>query len=169
MYKVGDEVLIKGEVVEVMDDVPYPVRFRLGFDNGGLVFANDEVCYADKIVKPYEMGLNDAWNLLKKIYDMKCDAIEEIFGVECGFYDVIRNFSFEYCRDKIEAYEKEKEIKVGDVVEGLSGYKAVVTVIGRDRIQVMFDDGSHTEWNPKEIKKTGKHIDIESLLKQIGE
>lgn len=169
MYKVGDEVLIKGEVIEVMNDVPYPVRVRLGSDNGGLVFTNDEVCYADKIVKTYEQGSADAWNLLKKVYDMKCETIEQIFGVEGGFWDVIRDFTYEEALAKIEAYEKEKGIKVGDVVEGLSGYKAVVTVIGRDRIQVMFDDGSHTEWNPKDSKKTGKHIDIESLLRQIGE
>lgn len=172
MYKVGDEVFIKGEVVEVVNDVPYPVRVRLGSDNGGIVFTNDELCYSDKIVKTYEMGLNDAWNLLKKVYDMKCDAIEEIFGVECGFYNVIRNFTFEDCRDKIEAYEKEKEIKVNDIVKVKDerGLGIVTAVCPTGVVYVLWNDGGCGDYEPCELETTGRTAEgLDLLLRQIAE
>lgn len=170
MYKVGDEVLIKGEVIEVMNDVPYPVRVRLGSDNGGLVFTNDEVCYAEKIVKTYEMGLKDAWELANKIYDMKCDAIEEIFGVKGGFYEVIKNFTFEDCRDKIEAYEKKNEIKVGSIVKSCAGGFGIVTRIEHEKYYVLWHDGSCNSYEKGRLTNTGKMEEsLKSLLRQIGE
>ena len=131
-YKVGDEVFIKGEVVEVMNDVPYPVRVRLGSDNGGLVFTNDEVCYADKIVKTYEMGLNDAWKLADKVYEMRNQQRYDVFGTES--LAKVMDLSPQEALAKIEAYEKGKsEIKVGDVVELLRfGTKASVLAINKD-------------------------------------
>lgn len=166
MFKVGDEVFIKGTVEEIWDsdaDV-YPIKVdfkRIGF----AFFGEEELIPVDKT---YTQGLADAWNLARKMASMEYSDLKTIFGNDY-YPTLIITHTAEEALAKIEAYEKEKEIKVGDVVKGLSGYKAVVTVIGRDRIQVMFDDGSHTEWNPKDIKKTGKHIDIESLLKKIGE
>lgn len=173
MYKVGDEVLIKGEVIEVMNDVPYPVRVRLGSDNGGLVFANDEVCYANKIVKTYEMGLNDAWDLAKKIRVQQSDGgiplneIENIFGTV--YIDkIFKNNTYAEALAKIEAYEKEKEIKPTDIVE-YNGKNWVVTEVYK---------GEYLIWNGKKVihtanvKKVGSAESIEplaELLRQIGE
>lgn len=167
-YKVNDEVLIKARIKDMSYvDMVYVCE----------LVTNPDVCIRFKIPtecivteKTYETGLNDAWNLLKKVYDMKCDAIEEIFGVECGFYDVIRNFTFEDCRDKIEAYEKEKSVCVGDVVEDEEGTKALVIDKGTENIYFVFtENGCVEEWHKRDLKKTGKKISIESLLKQIGE
>lgn len=171
MYKVGDEVLIKGEVIEVMNDVPYPVRVRLGSDNGGLVFTNDEVCYADKIVKTYEMGLNDAWNLAKKL----------VMGVEDGGFDsqeVIdvfgknRYYSFKdlTAAEALAKIEKEKEIKVGDVVEDEEGTKALVIDEATENTCFVFtENGCVEDWYKVDLKNTGKKILIGDLLRQIGE
>ena len=165
MYKVGDEVLVKGEIVSVDEEVPYPVEVRVCACSLPLCFTEEELKLA---TKTYEQGLADAWELAKKIYDMKCDAIEEIFGVKGGFYEVIRNFTFEDCRDKIESYEKEKEIKVGDVVT-TGEFSCVITRIYNRTADVIFADGVNGTVEVTKVKKTGNHIDIESLLKQIGE
>lgn len=167
-YKVGDEVYVKGTIKEIVNGVMYPFHVEFAEMEHGH-FLRKELYKADK---NYEQGLADAWELAKKIYDMKCDAIEEIFGVKGGFYEVIRNFTFEDCRDKIEAYEKEKEIEVGDVVkfEGLHEEKYGVVLVRRcGTVNGIRADGTPFSWNKNDCTKTGKHIDIESLLKEIGE
>lgn len=70
---------------------------------------------------------------------------------------------------KLEAYEKEKEIKVGDVVESIySGRLGVITQIKENGKFVLFMDGMAGELAHNDIKKTGKHIDISELLQKIG-
>ena len=170
MYKVGDEITISARVVEV--DSEYG-EYRVTFKNKSAGLFTEEFI-AENADKTYEQGLADAWELVEKIYDMKCDSIEEIFGVNGGFYEVVRSFTFEDCRDKIEAYEKEKEIKVGDVVrygigEDIGKYAIVMRIEGNE-FYTMYADGScGRETHTEDFKKTGKHIDIESLLRQIGE
>lgn len=182
-YHLGDKFIVEvKEVLESNNGTLYRSNFStLAFDDYGLdnLQKYDEIGHKLELIDElkqaeYNRGLADAWELVKKIQLQPNDGglsnteLLEIFGV--AFIDTIfKKNTYEEALAKIEAYhEKKKEIKVGDVVEGLSGYKAVVTVISMDRIQVMFDDGSHTEWNLKEINNTGKHIDIEGLLKQIG-
>lgn len=166
MYKVGDEVWVKGKIVAVegISTKFYNIEVLDSLHNTVCVSTN---CVTDKT---YEMGLNDAWTLLKKIYDMNCDAIEEIFGVKGGFYEVIRNFTYEDCREKIESYEKEKSVRVGDVVE-CNGFKGVVLhIFHSGSLNIVYENGIiETLASVQECKKTGKHIEIESLLKQIGE
>lgn len=122
----------------------------------------------------YIRGLNDAWELAKKIYDTTHADRNKIFGLDnsCnGIKNVFEMFAPQEALAKIEAYEKEKEIKVGDEVFFVAEPTlcGVVTRI-KSGIYVMWGDGScGTISNPETIKKTGKHIDIESLLKQIGE
>ena len=170
MFKVGDEVFVKGNIAKIEEEGSYPIS--VGFDKGRAEWFEEEELIP--VGKTYEQGLADAWELAKKIYDMKCDAIEEIFGVKGGFYDVIRNFTFEDCRDKIEAHEKEKEIKVGDEVahgEGTTQIRFFATLLEKNRIEGYDENGythAFTFPNPY-IKKTGKRIGIEGLLKQIGE
>lgn len=166
-FKAGDEVFIKAEITDVSgyecSERPYFVAPDIYSVNW---VSEDKIILMDKT---YEVGLADAWELARKVYDMKCDAIEEIFGVKGGFYEVIRNFTFEDCRDKIESHENEKKIKVGDVVK-YGNTVGVVTCVTFDLVSVMWKDGSTGDnWKPKDLTKTGKHIDIESLLKEIGE
>ena len=167
MFKVGDEVLIKAKVGEVDDCQLSHLSYGVFFSCGGSAWVKEEDVVE---AKAYEKGLADAWELAKKIYDMKCDAIEEIFGVNGGFYEVIRNFTYEDCRDKIEAYEKEKEIKVGDVVEAADKHRAVVTYItDMGNAYIMFNDGRYEVWDKSYLKKVGAVDGLHDLLRQIGE
>lgn len=118
MYKVGDKVLVKGEVVEVAKDVTYPIGVRLRCATVPMLFTEEEL---ELSTKTYEMGLNDAWELAKKILDMKIDVAVEVF--DCTrLFDVMDKFNPQEALAKIEAYEKEKsEIKVGDEVRTTCG------------------------------------------------
>ena len=170
MFKVGDEVLVKGEVVEVMSAVPYPTKVRFGEGEDAFVFSNDEVCYADKIVKTYADGLNDAWELAKKIYDMTCKQIEKIFDVDGGFWNVIREITVEEAIAKIEAYEK--KIKVNDIVKvkGESCIGIVTAVCPTGIIYVLWKDGGCGDYEPCELETTGRTAEgLEVLLRQIAE
>lgn len=166
MYKPGDEVLIKAEITDVARGSTRP--YFVAPDKYSVNWVSE-----DKIIpmdKTYVDGLSDAWNLLKKIYDMKCETIEQIFDVEGGFWDVIRDFTYEEALAKIEAYEKEKSVCVGDVVEDEEGTKALVIDEATESTCFVFtENGCVEEWYKRDLKKTGKKIPISGLLWQIGE
>lgn len=64
-----------------------------------------------------------------------------------------------------------EEIKVGDEVKhNTTEYKGIVTRVSErmNKITVIFKDGSSESYNSEMLHKTGRHIDIEGLLKQIG-
>ena len=90
--------------------------------------------------------------------------------LECGDYIDWTDLG----KSKIEAWEAEKEIKVGDVVietsEVGNEYIGVVTQItsAQNSVCMTYSDGSVGVTLAKRLKKTGRHIDIEELLKQIG-
>lgn len=172
MYKVGDEVLVKAEVKD--DDGHGGKLIKLkGIDGLAPVwFEVYELIPADKT---YESGLHDAWELAKKIAGeskdggIPCDAMCVMFGTDI-LPIIFTNFTFEDCRDKIEAYEKEKEIKVENVVEDNEGTKALVIDEATENTCFVFtENGCVEEWYKRDLKNTGKKISIESLLKEIGE
>lgn len=127
----------------------------------------------------YNKGLEDGKEVLHKVYDMQCDEIQKVFGVTGGFYAVIYYFSMQDIIAKLEAYEKEQEekrkaeemavINVGDVVE-YDGVQAVVMDIDLvDNVALFTENACIESWLPQcTCKKTGKHIDISSILQQIG-
>lgn len=174
-YKVGDEVLVKAKIVNVNKkfDRPYLAELNASGENW---VSEDKIIPMDKT---YADGLNDAWNLAKKIVcakeqgGMKLCECEDVFNTTY-IADILAKHTYEEALAKIEAYEREKEIKVGDVVvHGATKTKDVfvVTSIGNGMIRGVKKNGvtnSFTFPNPY-IKKTGKYIDIEGLLKQIGE
>lgn len=141
--------------------------------------------YRSTLERYYEKGLNDGrnevWELAKKI------AVEpEIVGYDgmqlhdiFGFSDmdgVFTSYSPQEALAKLEAYEKEQEkvrqkIMVGDIVTLEDGTKGVVMdEDGVDNVVIFTENGCIEAWmNKKYITKTGKHIDIQSLLEQIKE
>ena len=120
--------------------------------------------------KTYEDGLNEAWDFIRKIYDLKCDDIEKIFNTNGGVYGVISStIPIKDMIAKLEAYEAENQIKVGDVVTSArGGFLGVVTMIVGNNVYILWDDGSSGIRNKKEVSKTGKNIDISSVLSEIG-
>jgi len=163
-FKVGDEVFIKAEITDVHEGLEKQYFVAPNYDRINWV-SEDKIIPMDKT---YVDGLNDAWELAKKILEMCGEKREEILGL--GSYANILEFvAPEEALAKIEAYEREKEIKVGDVVKGISTDGIVTRLSHNDTFYVTWKDGSSGRYDINDVKKTGKHIDIESLLRQIGE
>lgn len=65
--------------------------------------------------KTYEEGLQDAWELAKKIDLFDTEERTKIFGYITSEY-IKEHYTVQEALAKLKAYEEEKEIKVGDVV-----------------------------------------------------
>lgn len=171
-YKVGDEVLVKAEIMN--NDVRGCKQLKIK-DIGGCLYAWVEEKELRSVDKTYEQGLSDAWELAKKIVlsekqgGFSYEQLKEMFGVgDCRF--ALTNCTAEEALAKIEAYEREKEINVGDVVKlvNVNGKGVVLNVVS-DLVRILWADGVSGSYKKGCIEKTDKHIDIESLLRQIGE
>ena len=122
----------------------------------------------------FKQGAEAAWELARKIviqngysgYDLY-----EIFGSSNLQY-VLENYTYPEAAAKVAEWEKaKKEVKVGDVLEGIydSNIKCVATnLYPSNMAYLVFDDGTTGICNLNDFKKTGRHIDIDSFLKQIG-
>ena len=123
-------------------------------------------------------GAETAWELARKI---TCQPInggfnrsefEEIFD-EGYISDIFEKYTYPEAAAKVEAWEKAKEeIKVGDIFQDNDGNNAIVTSIKGNTVYYMWDDGDTRSGFAEDVKKhftkTGRHIDIDSFLKQIG-
>lgn len=116
---------------------------------------------------PAQMTAEEAWELVNKIYDFPCDKHEAIFGEQHSFYEVISELTIHEVKAKIDEWES-KHIQVGDVVSGAFVQEAIVLKIMEETMYLLFSDGSSGKHKKKDYKKTGKHIDIQSVLDQIG-
>ena len=138
---------------------------------------------ADK--EAYNKGLEDAWLLLKKIIRMYSKSEKGVFGNYCTpvtenssnlLLNVMLVYSPQEALAKLEAYEKEQaEIKVGDVVnvKSIAGseYIGIVTQITANQncACIVYSDGTAEMTTVNNMTKTGKHIDIKSLLDELKE
>lgn len=166
MFKVGDDVFIKAEITDVHEGNDKPYFVMPNFDSVDWV-SEEKVFPADKT---YTQGLADAWELAKKILEMCGEKREEILGL--GSYANILEFvKPQEALAKIEAYEKEKEIKVGDVVECSSeNHEGIVTCLLEKEVYIIWSDGSCGQRRKANLKKTGKTAEgLTELLRQIGE
>lgn len=120
-------------------------------------------------------GRNEVWELAKKLWHNDARTNDDIYGIEY-FIDIANEYTPQEALAKLEAYEKEQEkvrqkIMVGDIVTLEDGIKGVVMdEDGVDNVAIFTENGCIEAWmNKKYITKTGKHIDIQSLLEQIKE
>lgn len=134
---------------------------------------------ADK--EAYNKGLNDAWELAKKLWlpsnrgGLPYYEVKKIF--ECDYYTIAENYTPQEAIAKLEAYEKEQnEIKVGDVVEATDLFGDVFKGIVLDfkdgaenEVFVLYENGCVDVWEIADCKKTGKHIHIQTLLDELKE
>ena len=135
---------------------------------------NDDMCKSARAA-----GQQEAWELAKKIvlsvnhdgYSM--DKIKEIFG-DVTYYEVVENNTYSEAAAKVAEWEKakEEEIKVGDIVRAkrATSIEFCVTNIGYDgNLYGIGGNGAiYSDRSPEDWEKTGRHIDIDSFLKQIG-
>lgn len=127
----------------------------------------------------YNAGLNDAWELARKIVldeidgGMSVKDFYNIFDKTMGDEDVLKKFTPKEVIAKLEAYEKSKdEIKVGDVVDTKNEFQGigVVTYLENNWANLVHNDGLFSTGVPTDtLTKTGKHINISALLEEIGE
>ncbi len=124
----------------------------------------------------YQQGMDNAWEIAKKLYLSKKNGglsgveLEEIFGqITTG--EIFLRHTPQEVESKIEAWEKSRqEIKVGDVVIDTKGDVFVVLRKLDTYVYALLDsEGKHKYLDVKYLTKTGRTIDIESVLEQIGE
>ena len=146
---------------------------RLLAENEKLKAENGNVIW--EIEQAFDRGCNAAWELARKIFDMETNDIEDIFIKEDAWNlgTVLNNYTYQEATAKVAEWKKAKEeIKVGDVFQDDDGNNAIVTSIKGNTIYYMWDDGDTRSGFAEDVKKhftkTGKHIDIDSFLKQIG-
>lgn len=138
-----------------------------------------------KLEAEYQRGLEDAWNVARKIAvetddgGVSISALYEMFGTE-SMRMIMKNNTVYDAIAKLKAYEEKQkadgEIKAGDVVrwkdKDINDGLALITWIGgKDGKQcnVMCEDGSSGVWNTDEFVKTDRHVDIESILEDMRE
>lgn len=167
-YKVGDEVLVKGVIndIYVGEKKPYAVKSvdnNFCRDTARVIYIREE-----DIIPVPDMTADEAWEIARKIEIMRSDVLLEIFDMNSS-YCILQDFLPQQAKAKIEAWEAEKEIKVGDEVE-FNGEIGVVTKIdgAEGFYSLLFKNGETGAYQAKRIKKTGRHIDIDGLLKKIG-
>lgn len=157
-YKVGDEVLVKANIIN-------GTRRYLGVEIEDNRF---DVC-EDDIVPVPDMTAEEAWEIAKKILlypvhgGFNATECEEIFGRTEHLWELTPKEA----KAKIDAWKAEKEIKVGDEVKDCNGKIGVVISKGTSD-NVLFNDGTTWNYTERTLEKTGRHIDIEVILKQIG-
>ena len=78
----------------------------------------------------------------------------------------------EYCMNNFKnqwtAKQKDR-IEVGDIVEVYGNLGVVTYMYELEACVMMIEDGSSGNWNLGELKKTGKHYDIASILEAMRE
>ena len=172
-YKVGQKVLVEAEIVAVDCNEPkYNVRTEWG--------ANKRA-YEHEIhpmSKTYEDGLNEAWEMAKKIVLSEENGgysdreLIEIFCAECaynGSHEILQRLTATEAADKVATWEDgSKQIHVGDVARIDGCGTAVVTQVRNGDCQLLFSDGGTGYAGFANIHKTGRHIDIAGLLVKIG-
>lgn len=168
-YKVGDEVIAKVRISEVYEKNNYPYEaVNVSHRNKARSIALRE---SDIIQKP-DMTAEEAWEIARKIVLLEDEGgisakdMVRMFGVKFP-RDIVREYSVREVKTRIEAWEAEKDIKVGDVVKDCNGKIGVVISKGISD-NVLFNDGSTWNYTDRTLEKTGRHIDIVGLLKQIG-
>ena len=143
---------------------------RLKAENGNVIW---------EIEQAFDRGCNAAWELARKI---TCQPInggfnrsefEKIFGY--GYIsDIFEKYKYTEAAAKVAEWEKTKAkilVKAGDVLENIydSNVKCIVTnLYPNNRAYLVFNDGTARMNELDNFKKTGRHIDIDGFLKQIG-
>ena len=178
-YKIGDKL-----VLEITGDGE-----RMSVTNLNICIPNEELDKLDRLDsdyvnehygmlqdEAYEQGLECAWEMAKKICvrpengGIECDDIYKLFEVDTC-WKVLTQYTPQRVLHKLRAYEDSK-IEAGDVVM-INNTDMMYVVISSEEFEGDIYYRGFTE-NGKfitqnNVTKTGKHIDIKSILKQIGE
>ena len=137
-----------------------------------------ELCgdqHEEEYNQAFNQGAEAAWELARKCMLMTDREREIIFGSgHNALYGILTYFDYKHAAAKVSQWEKAKEeIKVGDIVKIHEGYDEGLCVLGMSTDKKYYNavDGYGAVYymlTKEMIAKTGRHIDIDSFLKQIG-
>lgn len=126
------------------------------------------------IEKAYNTGLNDAWEFAKKLVGVLDDFVDlsydEVFGYGIDL-EIMNVLTIQEAIAKLKAYEeKQKVFLLGEVVEIEGTYERAIVIVNKQdgRYKVLHDDFEIVTYTKDKLKKTGKHLDIQLVLNQIG-
>lgn len=125
----------------------------------------------------YDRGVNDMWNVLIQ----SPQVLREAFGVPANENDVLHWIADNYAPHEavtvMKTYKERTEFEVGDVVEIAIGdldpplgHRGIVSFVDRKNkmLEVFYKD--HCVYRHMEsCRKTGKHVDLQSILDMIWE
>ena len=117
-------------------------------------------------------GQRESWELALKLRYMDYEDKVECFGLGYDgkekWIEVMENYTYAEAAAKVAEWERKKEeICVGDVVE-VNGLYAIVTYEYEEFASIVHADGQ-TYFGRKDVMtKTGRHIDVDAWLAQIG-
>jgi hypothetical protein len=164
-YKIGDEVLLKGTVDRLLED---------GYVIVNLFGADDEsykICPKKSTLVKDSNTEEETWELVKRIAALKSEDVKEIFGYYYTCTNIIRIFSYEEIKERIEVWDKKRNIRVGDEVIPKKdhyryGERGIVVVCYCDgRVGVSYCGNDFAWYDKDSLEKTGRHIDFDKCLK----
>jgi hypothetical protein len=118
------------------------------------------VNYSESFKKGQEDFQIKAKKILDTFDEWDADVLVDVFGVSTNIellYDIKTNY------EKIIAYE---QIKIGDVVKNVgSGKPLLVYKVASPYVYILDRDGQNGVRSEKDVIKTGKHYDLDKILK----
>lgn len=118
-------------------------------------------------------GQDEAWDAARKIINFNGipgSELEKLFGTgDCDV--IIGGLKAGEAIEKVKEWEESKAIRVGDVVEYDGDIGAVIEVNPPGKMcLVLWSCEKHRAYNIQSglLKKTGRRVDVESFLRQIG-
>ena len=148
---------------------------RLLADNKRLKAENGNVIW--EIEQAFDRGCNEAWELARKIAStaggLSSSELVEIFNAFLP-RDILSENTYPEAAAKVSEWKKAKEeIKRGDIVKIREGNNNDLCVLcmSTDKKYYNAVDGYGAVYyllTKEMIAKTGRHIDVDSFLKQIG-
>jgi hypothetical protein len=120
------------------------------------------VNYSESFKKGQEDFQIKAKKILDTFDEWDADVLVDVFGVSTNIellYDIKTNY------EKIIAYE---QIKIGDVVKNVgSGKPLLVYKVASPYVYILDRDGQNGVRSEKDVIKTGKHYDLDKILKEL--
>ena len=112
----------------------------------------------------------NVWQFARMVLSLNGMRRNEIFGNSVPLY-VFDHYSYEEAQAKYKAWvEDREEIRVGEVVKSKTEDGAGV-LLGNQTLNFVYiltDKGFIEVWARRNLIKTGKYIDIQGILDQIG-
>lgn len=173
-YKVGDEVLVKAVINDIC--VGEVHHYKVKAVNNPRCGSSARVIYVreEDVLPVPDMTAEEAWEIARNLFaDYSNTQLDDIFGKGWSFPKLMELTPHE-AKAKIEAWEAENEIKVGDEVkfdDAANDLRRLMYVTSKyndtDYCGICRNGDTYCV-HKSSLKKTGRHIDIEGLLKQIG-